>query len=730
MDYAHHIQLILDSSHHDPFQVMGYHEWQDQNTTMCAIRAFHPDAAGMQVVFDHHTVYDMYKIRDAGFFHVEFPKFEHQFYQFRISNHQGYSWLEKDPYRHHPFISDYDLHLFVEGNHHHVYKVLGAHYGEFEGLHGVKYAVWAPNALRVSVIGDFNNWDGRRHPMRNRGYSGIFELFIPDHAPGHYYKFEIKTHRGEILVKTDPYGFQFEERPKTASIVTEMSNYPWMDEGWMKTRYRHNNHEAPVSIYELHLSSWRRIPQEGNRPLSYREMADELIPYVKWLGFTHIELMPVMEHPFDGSWGYQVTGFFAPTSRFGTPYDFKYFVDRCHQEGLGVILDWVPGHFPKDAFALAKFDGTALYEHADPRLGEHMDWGTLIFNYGRKEVRNFLIASGLFWLEEYHIDGLRVDAVASMLYLDYSRKEGEWLPNQYGGRENLDAIEFLKSFNSIVYHYYPDTFTAAEESTSFPAVSKPVYNGGLGFGYKWNMGWMHDFLNYMSYEPIYRKYHHNELTFSLLYSFSENFILPLSHDEVVHGKCSLLSKMPGDDWQKLANLRLLYGFMFGHPGKKLLFMGQEFGQWNEWNHSESVDWHLNDYSPHRGIQLWLRDLNQHYKQCQALHQVDFAHHGFEWVDCNDVDNSIVSFLRWSKNYETFIIGIFNFTPVPRYQYRVGVPFNGFYKEVLNSDSVLYGGSNIGNLGGIHSDAIHWMNRPHSVKINLPPLGAVFLELNP
>lgn len=727
MPYANQIQRILDSTHHDPFEVLGYHEFDNKTS---AIRAFFPNAATMDVIFlNNNEIHRMDKIRDEGFFHVNFSTLKREPYVFRISNHHGFSWNQSDPYHLRPFVSEFDMHLFSEGNQHRLYDMLGAHPFTLDGVKGVKYSVWAPNAKRVSLVGNFNNWDGRRNPMRNRGTGGIWELFMPDHCEGELYKFEIKTHTGELLTKTDPLGFQFEMRPATSSVVHNIRNYSWNDSNWMATRHKHNGQDSPVSIYEVHLSSWMRIPEDNNRWLSYRELADKLVPYVQWMGFTHVELLPVAEHPFDGSWGYQVTGYYAPTSRFGSPNDFKYFVDKCHQAGIGVIIDWVPAHFPRDAFSLANFDGTCLYEHADPKKGAHQDWGTLIFNYGRNEIRNFLVSNALFWYDIFHIDGLRVDAVASMLYLDYSRKPGEWIPNQYGGRENLEAIDFLKQLNTIVYQYFPDTMTIAEESTAFPGVSQPVFNNGLGFGFKWNMGWMHDFLGFITHDPIHRKYHHNELTFSMLYAYHEHFILPLSHDEVVHGKGAMLSKMPGDPWQKFANLRVTYAFMFSHPGKKLLFMGSEFGQWDEWNFDTSLDWHLNNYPPHKGIQLLLKDLNHLYSTDPAFHEVDYSPSGFEWIDCSDYESSIVSFIRWSKDYNSVLVAIFNFTPVVRYDYRLGVPFQGHWDEVFNSDSEIYGGSNVGNCGGRDSEDIPWQGRTYSINISLPPLGGVYFKLS-
>ena len=728
MPYAYQIQKILESNHHDPFHVLGYHEFPD--CKRASIRAFYPNAASIDVVFlENNETYKMEKIRNEGFFHLNLLSYNRSRYVFRITNFQGNSWHQEDPYCHLPLISEFDLHLFSEGNHHKLYEFLGAHPTESNGIKGVHYAVWAPGAIRVSLTGNFNDWDGRRNMMRNRGTSGIWEIFIPGHQAGEIYKFEIKTQSGAILEKTDPIGFQFEMRPKTASIVADLNNYKWNDNEWMKNRYQKNGLDSPISIYEVHLGSWMKIIEENNRWYTYKEFADKLVSYVKWLGFTHIELLPITEYPFDGSWGYQSTGNYAPTSRYGDLNDFKLFVDSCHQAEIGVILDWVPAHFPKDSFSLAKFDGTALYEHEDPRRGEHQDWGTLIYNYGRKEVTNYLISSALMWYDIYHIDGIRVDAVASMLYLDYSREEGEWLPNEYGGRENIEAIQFLKKMNSILYQYYPDTLTIAEESTAFAGVSKPIYDGGLGFGFKWNMGWMHDFLGYMEKETIHRKFHHNELTFSMLYSFHENFILPLSHDEVVHGKNSLLHKMPGDEWQQFANLRLLFSFMYAHPGKKLIFMGAEIAQRDEWKYFESLDWHLNDFAPHKGVQLFMKDLNETYKKENALYEVDFNHTGFEWIDCSDYEGSVVSFLRWSKEYKNFVIAVFNFTPVVRHDYRLGVPFKGKYVEILNSDAEIYGGGNIGNCGEKWTNDESCMNRPYSIDISLPPLSALYLKLS-
>jgi 1,4-alpha-glucan branching enzyme len=632
-----------------------------------------------------------------------------------------------DPYRYGRVLTDFDLHLLSEGTHHRVFEKLGARRITVGTATGVHFGVWAPNADRVSVIGDFNGWDGRVTPMRHLT-TGVWEIFIPDFADEEKYKFEIRTRNGAILRKTDPFGRAFEAPPLTAAIVHDVSRYVWRDSGWMASRPVQGAWlDTPMSAYEVHLGSWARVPEEGNRFLTYREMAHRLVPYVKEMGFTHIELLPVMEHPFSGSWGYQVLGFFAPTARFGPPEDFKLFVDACHQAGLGVILDWVPGHFPKDAYGLARFDGTALFEHEDPRQGEHQDWGTLIFNYGRNEVRNFLLSNALFWLEEYHIDGLRVDAVASMLYLDYSRQAGQWIPNQYGGRENLEAIAFLQELNSLTHGGHPGTMTAAEESTSFPGVSRPVHLGGLGFTYKWNMGWMHDTLLYMREDPIHRRWHHNLVTFSALYMHSENYVLPFSHDEVVHGKRSLIDKMPGDAWQKYASLRLLYGYMYGHPGKKLLFMGGEFAQWREWNHDRSLDWHLLDDPAHAAIKQYVRDLNRLYQAEPALHEADFEPAGFRWIDANDNENSVVSIVRYAKDHREPVVMVFNFTPVARMEYRIGVPDAGFYEERLNSDASVYGGSNVGNLGGVPSEPIAAHGFDQSVRLTVPPLGCLLLK---
>jgi len=626
-------------------------------------------------------------------------------------------------------LTDYDLHLFGEGTFLRAFEKLGAHRVTAGGMVGIHFAVWAPNAAQVNLIGDFNGWDGRMHPMRNLGPSGVWEIFIPGLADGEKYKYEIRTRNGALLKKADPYGVSFEVPPQSASVVCDISNYIWHDVEWMATRESFNRwFERPMSVYEVHLGSWARVPEDGNRFLTYRELADRLVPYVQESGFTHVEFLPVMEHPFSGSWGYQVLGFFAPTSRFGPPEDFKYLVDAFHRAGIAVILDWVPGHFPKDEHGLARFDGTALYEHADPRQGEHQDWGTLIFNYGRNEVRTFLLSNALFWLEEYHVDGLRVDAVASMLYLDYSRSGGQWIPNRFGGRENLDAVAFLQQLNTLTHGEHPGTITAAEESTSWPGVSRPVYLGGLGFTYKWNMGWMHDMLQYTHQDPIHRRWHHNKITFSALYMHSENFILPFSHDEVVHGKGAMLDKMPGDPWQKHATLRTLYGYMYAHPGKKLMFMGCEFAQWREWNHDRSLDWHLLNDAPHSGMRRFIQDLNGQYRAERPLHETDDDGEAFRWIDCNDNENSVVSLVRYARDRRDFLVTIFNFTPVPRAEYRIGVPERGYYAEILNSDAGFYGGSNVGNDGGVHSEPVAAHGFEQSIRLRVPPLGCLYLKL--
>ena len=626
-------------------------------------------------------------------------------------------------------LTDFDCYLMGEGSHERTYEKMGAHLVEINGKKGVHFAVWAPNAHQVYVMGDFNAWHGKSHPL-NSSNSGIWTLFVPELPENTLYKYRVVSQSGDTFEKADPYGFAMEQRPRTASVVTVLDRYQWTDSDWVSRRAEQQALDQPISIYEVQLSSWRKVPDEkwGTRYLSYRELADELIPYVVKMGYTHLELLPIAEFPFDGSWGYQVLGFYAPTSRFGNPEDLMYFIDQCHQNQLGVILDWVPAHFPKDGAGLNFFDGTHLYAHTDPRQGEHQDWGTMVFNYGRNEVRAFLISNALFWIDKYHFDGLRVDAVASMLYLDYSREEGEWLPNQYGGRENLDAISFLRKMNEVVHGIFPGVLTMAEESTAWPQVSRPTYTGGLGFSLKWNMGWMHDTLSYMSKDSIHRKYHQNDMTFGLLYAFSENFILPLSHDEVVHGKGSLLSKMAGDEWQKFANLRAFYGFMWAHPGKKLLFMGGEFGQWQEWNFENSLEWAALDAPNHKGVQRFVQDLNQLYQKEPALYENDFEPSGFQWVDASDTDNSVLSFIRKATSSNEFVVIVTNFTPVPWGGYRVGVPEPGYYKEILNSDSEHYWGSNAGNDGGQATDSISMHGHPQSLSLILPPLATIMLKL--
>ena len=624
-------------------------------------------------------------------------------------------------------LTDDDIYLFNEGNHFRLSDKLGAHCLNANGVEGTYFAVWAPDAEQVCVTGDFNGWDRASHPMRSRGQSGIWECFITGVGRGTLYKYHVRSrYSGYRVDKADPFAIYDEVSPKTASVVWNL-DYTWGDGEWMEKRRSLNSLDSPITIYEVHLGSWRRVPEEGNRSLTYRELALRLAEYVQRMGFTHVEFLPIMEHPFYASWGYQATGYFAPTSRYGTPQDFKYLIDTLHQRGIGVILDWVPSHFTTDEHGPGFFDGTHLYEHADPHKGLHPDWNSFIFNYGRNEVRSFLISSALFWLDEYHADGLRLDAVASMLYLDYSRKNGNWVPNKYGGKENLEAIDFLRHFNEEVYRKHPDVQTIAEESTAWPMVSRPTYVGGLGFGAKWDMGWMHDTLVYITRDPIYRKYHHNQLTFRMLYAFTENFVLPLSHDEVVHGKGALLSKMPGDIWQKFANLRLLFGYMYGQPGKKLLFMGGEFGQWREWNHDESLEWHLIDYAPHSGLQRWVENLNNLYRSEPSLHELDFSSAGFEWIDCNDYEQNIISFLRKGRAGDEIVLVVCNFTPVIRFNYKVGVPRGGYWKELLNGDAIEYGGSGKGNLGGIEAVPVSFHGRPYSLDMTLPPLATIFFK---
>jgi 1,4-alpha-glucan branching enzyme len=729
---AEALHALITGEHGDAFAVLGPHPGP-KGTLI--VRAFLPGAreASVVPVGSDLVPHPLSPIHPSGLWEAVLPVPGPLVYRLRITDGSGQSYEIEDPYRFPPTLGEVDLHLLAEGTHYRIYDRLGAHVARLEDVDGIVFAVWAPNARRVSVVGDWNGWDGRRHPMRLHPGNGIWELFIPGVSQGARYKFEILARSGEPLaLKSDPYATAFEpDTPRTASVVYDLGGYAWGDGAWMAERERRNALDGPMAVYEVHLGSWRRVPEEGDRFLGYRELADALADYVTEMGFTHVELLPVSEHPFYGSWGYQTIGYYAPTRRYGEPKDFMAFVDHLHRRGIGVIIDWVPAHFPEDAHGLVYFDGTYLYEHADPRLREHPDWGTKVFNYGRREVANFLLGNALFWLERYHVDGLRVDAVASMLYLDYSRKAGEWIPNIHGGRENLEAIAFLRRLNEVVYGTRPGVITAAEESTAWPQVSRPVYLGGLGFGLKWNMGWMHDVLDYMRHDSVHRKYHHDRLTFGMLYAWSENFLLPLSHDEVVHGKGSLLRRMPGDDWQRFANLRLLYGFMWAYPGKKLLFMGGELGQRSEWYHETSLDWHLLEGGPyHRGVQRLVADLNRLYRAEPALHQLDFEPAGFQWMDCSDSEQSIVSFCRFARDAETLILCACNFTPVPRPGYRVGVPREGFYAEVLNTDSELYGGSNTGNGGGVLSQPLPWHGQPHSVLLTLPPLGAVLLRPGP
>jgi 1,4-alpha-glucan branching enzyme len=729
------IDLIVHANAWDPFAILGIHELASATATKknWIVRAFLTEAGKAWVVDlsagEPGDPVAMDLIHPDGFYTAVFSGRPDRFpYRLRVENHEGHSWEFVDPYWCAPVLTDYDLHLLGEGTHYRNYERLGAHLRTHEGFRGVHFAVWAPNAQRVSVTGNFNHWDGRRHPMGNRGTTGIWEIFIPDLSQGEVYKFEVKSrHNGYLVQKSDPYGFAAEIRPQTASVVWDVTQFAWNDQEWLATRQERQALDKPIAVYEVHLGSWKRAVEHGNGFLNYRELADQLVAHLDHTHFTHIELLPITEHPFDGSWGYQPVGYFAPTSRFGTPDDFAYFVDTMHRHGYGVILDWVPAHFPNDSHGLGFFDGTHLYEHSDPRLGEHRDWGTKIFNYGRPEVRNFLFGNALFWLDRYHLDGLRVDAVASMLYLDYSRKTGEWIPNVFGGNENLEAIDFVKRLNELCHQEHPGVLTSAEESTSWSGVSRPTYLGGLGFSLKWNMGWMNDTLRYLSKDPVYRKYEHGSLTFSMIYAFSENFILPLSHDEVVHGKGSLLDKMPGDLWQKFANLRLLYGYMYGHPGKKLLFMGSEIAQWREWKHDESLDWHLLDWRDHRGILRLVCDLNELYQAQPALHQVDFEWQGYEWLELHDWENSVIAFLRRARNSDDAIVVVCNFTPVVRENYRIGVPTGGYYREILNTDSEIYGGSNVGNQGGAWGVSQPHAGRPFHLSIRVPPLGTLFLK---
>ncbi len=720
------LEAIVRREHGNPHSVLGAHP----RNGGVVVRALRPAASSVTVLIDGKPGVELKQIHPGGVFEGEIKDAKLPLrYQLEIDYGEGGKFTIDDPYAFLPTIGELDQHLIAEGRHEELYDKLGAHVREHQSVTGTAFAVWAPAARAVSVVGDFNSWDGRLDAMRSLGSTGIWELFLPGVGQGAHYKYEILTQDHQILLKADPYAFATEVPPKTASVVFE-PHHEWStgDVAWLRERAEERPPlQRPISIYEVHLGSWRLNTLEGNRSLSYIELADELSAYVKDMGFTHVELLPVMAHPFKGSWGYQVTGYFAPTPFYGSPDDFREFVDRLHQNGVGVILDWVPAHFPRDEFGLAQFDGTALYEHADPRRGEHPDWGTLVFNYGRHEVRNFLIANSLFWMREYHVDGIRVDAVASMLYLDYSREAGQWVPNQFGGREDLDAVSFLKEFNEVMYGREPGAITAAEESTAWPGVSRPTYLGGLGFGFKWNMGWMHDTLRYFEQDPIYRRYHHHELTFSLMYAFSENFILPLSHDEVVHGKGSLYRKMAGvDKWQKLANLRALYAYMWAHPGKKLLFMGSELAQESEWSYERSLDWHLLEQPGHAGIQALVRDLNRLYKDEPALWELDSDPAGFWWLEPNDADSNTLAFARASKDGERVVVFAANLSPVPREGYRLGLPRATRWKEALNTDSRYYGGGDVGNLGAIEPEPIPWHNQPVSALVTLPPLAAVWL----
>ncbi len=722
------VRALLHADHTDPFAVLGMHA----DSGSVTIRVLQPGASRVRVQERRsgEIVAELPRMHAEGLFAGRLGLEAPFDYRLEVTWGEQIEIIE-DPYAFGPVLGELDIHLLAEGRHLQLYRVLGAHPRVHEGVAGVSFAVWAPNARRVSLVGDFNDWDGRRHVLRRRQEIGIWEIFIPGLAAGALYKYEILGPDGHRLpLKADPVAFAAQRPPETASRVHGLVHHEWQDAAWMKTRAERDLRAEPMSIYEVHLGSWRRELGEGGRYLTYRELAEQLVPYVKELGFTHIELMPVSEYPFDGSWGYQPTGMYAATSRFGEPEDLAYLIDRCHQAGIGVLIDWVPGHFPADPHGLGLFDGTHLYEHADPRQGFHQDWNTLIYNYGRNEVRNFLVANALFWLDQYHIDGLRVDAVASMLYLDYSRNAGEWVPNRYGGRENLEAIDFLKETNELVFGSFPGATTIAEESTAWPAVSRPTYAGGLGFGFKWNMGWMHDTLEFVRHDPVYRRHHYHQLTFGLVYAFSENFVLPLSHDEVVHGKGSLIGKQPGDRWQRFASLRSYYGFMFTHPGKKLLFMGAELAQEREWNHDRGLDWHLLDDDLHRGVQRLIRDLNHLYAADPALHRLDCEAEGFEWIEASDPDNTVLAYVRRAEAGGLPTVIVCNFTPIVRRGYRLGVPVAGRYRERLNTDGADYGGSNVGNGGGIETEAVAWHGRQQSLCLTLPPLATLVLTAEP
>jgi 1,4-alpha-glucan branching enzyme len=707
---------------HNPHATLGAHP-QDGGVV---VRAFRPEAAKVVVKLDGREPVEMKPADEPGLFEAVIEDANLPLsYELEVAYPDGNVFTVRDPYAFPPTLGDLDLHLAGEGRHERLYERLGAHVTTVEGVTGTAFAVWAPNAASVSVVGDFNSWDGRLNPMRSLGASGVWELFVPDVGSGAHYKYELRTPTGELRMKADPLAFHAEPPPQTSSIV-HASRYEWRDEDWLEQREATRLLQQPMSIYEVHLGSWRRDPAKPGHVLPFREAAEELGDYAVDMGFTHVELLPIMQHPFSGSWGYQVTGYYAPHSWFGEPDDFRFLADELHRRGIGVILDWVPAHFPRDDWALARFDGSALYEHDDPRRGAHPDWGTLVFNLGRNEVRNFLLSNALFWLREFHVDGLRVDAVASMLYLDYSRKAGEWVPNEYGGNEDLDAISFLKEVNEVAHSEVPGVLMCAEESTSWPGVSRPTYVGGLGFGFKWNMGWMHDTLDYFQHDPVYRQYHHHQLTFSLMYAFSENFILPLSHDEVVHGKGSLVSKMPGDRWQKLANLRSLYAYMWAHPGKKLLFMGGELAPNEEWSEARSLDWWLLEHAEHAGVQSLVRELNRVYRGEPALWELDHTHEGFRWLELNDAGANVLAFARFSEGGERSLVCVCNFAPVPREGYRIGMPQPGRWREALNTDSAYYGGTDWGNLGGVEAEGVPWHDQPFSAEVTLPPLGVVWL----
>ena len=731
MALLEHIERLVSAEHWNPRELLGPHRISVNGAAAFLIRTLAPEAREARIVpeFQDSRTVQMTRIHDAGLFEavLDAPKGVPD-YRIQVTDSQGTVTVRHDPYAFPPMVSDHDLHLFSEGRLFKAYDTLGAHVRTVNGVTGVHFVLWAPNAKRASVVGEFNRWDGRCHQMISRGGTGLWELFIPDLPHGSLYKYELLAKNQEApLLKADPYAFAAELRPRTASIIHDLTAYRWNDRDWMEHRKSRDPLTAPMSVYEVHLGSWMRVPEEEGRWLTYRELADKLIHYVTHMGYTYIELMPVTEHPFDGSWGYQATGYFAATSRFGPPEDFMAFVDAAHRAGIGVIMDWAPAHFPDDPHGLAWFDGTHLYDHEDPRLGYHPDWKSRIFNYGRVEVRNFLLNSALFWLDKYHIDGLRVDAVASMLYRDYGREAGDWIPNQFGGNENLEAVAFLKELNILVHQEHPGAVTIAEESTAWPGVSKPTYTGGLGFTFKWNMGWMHDMLDYFERDPVHRKHHQNLITFGLLYAFHENFVLVLSHDEVVHGKKALLDKMPGDPWQRFANLRALYGYMYGHPGKKMLFMGGEFGQWWEWNHDDSLQWHLCHYEPHLGMQRYVHDLNWLYRSEPALYEVDYDWTGFQWIDIHDTENSVISFLRKAKDPNNQVVCVCNFTPMPRHGYRIGVPCLSRYRELLNSDAQIYGGSNVGNAGGVTAEPIGSHGFANSISITLPPLSVLYFK---